>query len=131
MGLISCCIREQGKSGGERTRVCLLVTRKIEPNRWVHSKNLQTLQIFYNYKNTIKEIHIHNEKGSDTLRQLRSALETGARGQGEQRIEHVIVGDINLHHPAWVGEKVQGEEGAGDLIELTDNARMELWMEPR
>jgi hypothetical protein len=69
----------------------------------VHGRDLQTLQISYDYKGTTKEIHIHNvynEKGSDTLHQLRGALGVGTRGQGEQRVEHVIVGDVNLHHPA-------------------------------
>jgi Endonuclease-reverse transcriptase len=108
----------------------------MDPGHWkhvVHSRDLQTLQISYSYKGMTKEIHIqnvYNEKGSDTLHQLRGASGVRTRRQGEQRIEHVIVGDVNLHHPAWGGDKAQRDEEAEDLIELTDNTQMELWMEP-
>ena len=35
-------------------------------------------------------------------------------------VEHVLLGDFNLHHPSWGGERVQrADEAARELIDIT------------
>ena len=39
---------------------------------------------------------------------------------------HIILRDINLHHPIWGGAHVKVDDEANELIELTDKLGLEL-----
>ncbi|KAJ5212868.1 hypothetical protein N7449_000037 [Penicillium cf. viridicatum] len=42
----------------------------------------------------------------------------------------MIAGDFNLHHPAWGGIEATQDPGSDRLIELCDEADLDLWLEP-
>ncbi|KAJ6003542.1 hypothetical protein N7522_006234 [Penicillium canescens] len=42
----------------------------------------------------------------------------------------IVLGDFNLHHPAWGGEDAVQDASADALIELTDSADLDLWLAP-
>jgi hypothetical protein len=43
--------------------------------------------------------------------------------------DHIILGDINLHHPMWGGAHVKVDNEANKLIELIDKLGLELLTE--
>ncbi|KAI9034948.1 uncharacterized protein KD926_004996 [Aspergillus affinis] len=40
------------------------------------------------------------------------------------------MGDFNLHHPAWGGERSERDPSSDQLLELTDTRCLDLWLEP-
>jgi hypothetical protein len=42
----------------------------------------------------------------------------------------IVLGDFNLHHPAWGGDDAVQDSHADTLIELTDIADLDLWLAP-
>jgi retrotransposon-encoded endonuclease/reverse transcriptase-like protein len=114
-------------------RVCFYVNKRLPPGSWSvthHCGDTQTLTI--NLEATpqqeIRTIQIHNvynpspssyssrEPGS--LEKLRNCLEAAGTATG---IEHIVVGDFNLHHPYWCGTKRLTQHTAADrLIDIAD-----------
>jgi hypothetical protein len=43
--------------------------------------------------------------------------------------DHIILRDMNLHHPTWGGTYVKADNEANKLIELTDELGLELLIE--
>jgi hypothetical protein len=99
---------------------------------WHHeaiSRDYQTIKIRYfrgSEKRAITIHNIYNQNGTNTLQLLRDQL---AMAKGNQE-DHVVVGDINLHHPIWGGPNVTGDDIAEDFIHDMDEADMELMTEP-
>ncbi|OQD70292.1 hypothetical protein PENANT_c265G00793, partial [Penicillium antarcticum] len=46
------------------------------------------------------------------------------------RSRTIVIGDFNLHHPAWGGDDAVQDANADALIELTDSADLDLWLAP-
>ncbi|KAI9034750.1 uncharacterized protein KD926_006125, partial [Aspergillus affinis] len=42
----------------------------------------------------------------------------------------LLLGDFNLHHPAWGGERSERDLSSDQLLELTDTRCLDLWLEP-
>ena len=42
----------------------------------------------------------------------------------------MIAGDFNLHHPTWGGTEATQDPGSDKVIELCDEADLDLWLEP-
>ena len=77
--------------------------------------------------NERKRLHIHNIyreaiQGDTTaaLDLLNSVLEEDPEGQ------HLVVGDLNLHHPAWGGLDVEGDREAEQLLTIMDEQQLAL-----
>lgn len=106
------------------TRVCFYVRKGIALSSWTythHSADYTTLHLF---TTNHRKIHVHNiynqMKGGNapfsTLRKLEEVLSEYAGNKDE----HLVLGDFNLHHPAWGGEdSTTIDPEAEDLISLT------------
>lgn len=74
-----------------------------------------------------KRLHIHNIyreaiRGdiTESLDLLNSLLEEDPAGQ------HLVVGDLNLHHPTWGGLDVEGDREAEQLLTIMDEQQLSL-----
>jgi exonuclease III len=119
------------------TRVCFYVNKALHPGKWSvtnHHKDMQTLTIDLNrapgQESTPIQIHnVYNPSPASytsqemgTLATLRTCLETAGTG-----IEHVVIGDFNLHHPLWNATSRFTQHAAADhLIEIAAENLLEL-----
>ena len=84
-----------------RARVCLYISRKIDPQFWkytVHSVDCQEIEIQYRHSQ-LRIINLYNpnpwnKTGTSTIDILEHVV--NRRSQ-----EYIILGDFNLRHPAW------------------------------
>ena len=116
-------------------RVCFYVNKRLDLASWTvttHSQDLQTLTIRYEDEGEQKAIDIHNiynpsptsysSQEQGTLAILRNALETTVDSRN-----HIVLGDLNLHHPLWSGNERLTQHNAADLlIDLAHDANLEL-----
>ncbi|GFF29182.1 hypothetical protein IFM61606_10307 [Aspergillus udagawae] len=114
-----------------RARVCLYVSRKIDPMKWkhtVHSRDCQELELHYG-TGTLRLYNIYNprldaDSQTDTLDILEQVI-------NRQNSSCLLLGDFNLHHPAWGGDYIRHTDTRSDkLLELTDAWLLDLWTEP-
>jgi hypothetical protein len=121
-----------------RARVCCFIHKRIKTASWhheAHTRDYQTIRIQYYRGGEARTLTIHNiynQAGTGTLQRLRDQLTAAATISTANGTpdDHIIVGDINLHHPIWGGPHAATEEEAEDFIQDMDEAGMELLMEP-
>ncbi len=111
-------------------RVCFFVNTRLDRAKWTfkeHSKDLITLDLQYMEHKQRKCLHIHNIyreaiRGdvTETLERLNNLFEEDSDGQ------HVVVGDFNLHHPAWGGLGIEGDREAEQLLTIIDERQLSL-----
>ncbi|EED11574.1 conserved hypothetical protein [Talaromyces stipitatus ATCC 10500] len=106
----------------QRARVALFVNKSIDPASWSHtvvSPDYQILHIRYQRRlpNSNPEsyephdLYIHN---------IYRSSRTSA---------HLVLGDMNVHHPAWGGPGTKIDEQATKLLEIMDRHGIELTTE--
>jgi hypothetical protein len=110
--------------------VCLFISKKLDPGTWscqLISQDYQLLKLRKAHQDrdwTDLFIHnIYNRPGSDTLEQLRDELSRRPHG------EHVVLGDMNAHHPAWGGVGTKTDREAEQLLEITNEWSLEMTTE--
>jgi len=114
-------------------RIAIYVTKEIVTTSWeaiFHSGDLATLKI----QTEGPTIHIHNcynphrpytDQGLGTLPLIQKAI------QNSIGVEHILLGDFNLHHPKWGGNLTQTQHRtANTLIEIIEEKRLHLLTEP-
>jgi Endonuclease-reverse transcriptase len=115
-----------GSDNPERPRVALYVAKSIDPSQWTHtavSRDHQILRIQYKRGDAAHSLCIHNiynEPRSTTFNQLDSELAK------HPEAEHIVLGDMNVHHPTWGGPGTPIESEAEHLLEIMDQHRIEL-----
>jgi len=110
---------------GSRARVCMYVSKRIgtEWTHYAHSAFCQEVRIQSPTLGTLRILNIYNECGTtDTVELLHELL--------NPRDQIMLLGDFNLHHPAWGGIDSTQDPGSDKLIELCDIANLDLWLEP-
>ena len=107
--------------------VCLFVSRKIDPSTWSCQLVTQDYQLFKlrttRLGNDLTDLFVHNvynRPGSNTLAQLRCEM---AR---RPFAEHVVLGDMNAHHPIWGGIGTRADKEAEQLLDITDELDLDL-----
>ena len=107
--------------------VCFFVSRKVDPSTWscqLISQDYQLLKLRKAHRGrdwTDLFVHnVYNRPGSNTLARLRSEL---AR---RPLAEHVVLGDMNAHHPTWGGVGTKADKEAEELLEITNEQDLEL-----
>ena len=110
--------------------ICFFVSRKIDPSTWSCQLITQDYQLLKLRRAHIGKdwtdlfIHnVYNRPGSDTLVRLRNEL---AR---RPLAEHIVVGDMNAHHPTWGGPGVRADDEAEQLLQIADEQDLELTTE--
>ncbi|KAJ6029797.1 hypothetical protein N7499_012205 [Penicillium canescens] len=112
---------------GERTRVCMLISKRM--GQWTHhahGRDVHEVRIRTGEKGEkdLRVVNIYNPVGSiETVTTLEDVF-------GRNMRSSIIVGDFNLHHPAWGGDNAVQDADADALIELTDSADLDLWLAP-
>jgi ribonuclease HI len=117
-------------SSGSQPGVCLFVSKTLDPSTWscqLISQDYQLLKLRRAHcgrDGTDLFVHnIYNRPGSNTLEQLRCELSKRPLG------EHVILGDMNAHHPMWGGLGTRTDNEAKQLIEIATEWGLELTTE--
>ncbi|KAJ5820630.1 hypothetical protein N7474_006221 [Penicillium riverlandense] len=124
------------ETGPSPTGVCLFVSKKIDPRTWSCQQVTTDYQIpkvrraHQGRDWTDLFIHnIYNRLGSGTFDVLREELAKRPFG------EHIVLGDMDVHNPAWGGLGTQIHQEAEDLLlimheqglQLTTEERIETW----
>ncbi|KAI9037099.1 putative RNA-directed DNA polymerase from transposon X-element, partial [Aspergillus affinis] len=122
--------------GDERARVCLYISRQIDPNTWkhtVHSKDVQELKLTDADGQQVRIFNIYNrpdEVDSTTLDLVTSLTTPAGPTNSSTNPRLLLLGDFNLHHPAWEGERSKRDSSSDQLLELIDTRYLDLWLEP-
>ncbi|KNG79995.1 putative reverse transcriptase [Aspergillus nomiae NRRL 13137] len=141
--------------GDQRARVALYISRKINPRTWrhtVHSADCQELELHVQGRK-LRIFNIYNPGPWDTNRTgTVELLDRVVAPRGD----HIILGDFNLHHPAWSEQdahadpsqidrttttdidtdetgrdrRTRTDRRAPKLLEFTDSRLLDLWLEP-
>lgn len=141
--------------GDQRARVAFYVSRKINPRTWrhtVHSADCQELELQVQGRK-LQIFNIYNPGPWDTNRaDTVELLDRVVAPKGD----HIILGDFNLHHPAWSerdahadpsqtdqttttnidtdetgrDRRTRTDRRAPQLLEFTDSRLLDLWLEP-
>lgn len=115
----------------EQPGVCLFVSKKIDPAKWscqLISRDYQLLKVrrqqLYDGSWTDVFIHnIYNRPRSGTLELL------GEQLRCRPLAEHIIVGDMNAHHPRWGGPGAKQDAEGEDLLYIMDEHDLVLTTE--
>ncbi|EED20831.1 hypothetical protein TSTA_040250 [Talaromyces stipitatus ATCC 10500] len=122
-------------NNNKRARMALFVNKSINPASWSHtviSPDYQILHIHYQrclHSNSNSEPHdlyihnIYNEPRSTTFTHIDREL---TRLGCSQTTAHIVLGDMNAHHPAWGGPGTKIDEQATELLEIMDRHGIEL-----
>lgn len=114
---------------GERARVALYVNKMIDPAKWTHtaiSPDYQILHLRHLRGEQPHDLYIHNiynELRSPTFDLLDREL---TRLGHSPTIEHLVLGDMNVHHPAWGGPGTKIDNEGTELLEIADRHELEL-----
>ncbi|GMG17201.1 unnamed protein product [Aspergillus oryzae] len=114
--------------GTDRARVCLYISRRIDPRTWkhtVHSRDCQEIEIQHK-RGRLRIINIYNPgpwdrtATSDTIDLLDRIVD-------RQSQEYIILGDFNLHHPAWCDPDARDTLGTRGHIDTdTESIRTDI-----
>ena len=118
------------ETGGGRARVCIYISERVGTNwtHYAHSKFCQEVR-FQTGLSEICFFNIYNECGTTGTVDLLNNLLYGNQ-QRHSRRHLMIAGDFNLHHPTWGGIEATQDSGSDKLIELCDEADLDMWLEP-
>jgi hypothetical protein len=114
-----------------RARVALYINKKIDPAMWTHttvSPDYQILHLRHLRGDTPHNLYIHNiyndtKSPISTFDLLHRELTRLGRSQ---TIEHLVIGDMNVHHPAWGGPGTKIDNEGTELLEIADRHELEL-----
>jgi endonuclease/exonuclease/phosphatase family metal-dependent hydrolase len=128
----------------EDVNVCWYINKRIDPQSWevnYWSKNLATLKIKVaapasqsGAMGAEREVWLHNVYNQDPGNRIAANLEStdilpAIRGALSTitAVEHILLGDFNLHHPAWNNEgRMTHDDQADTLLEITRTRSLEL-----
>jgi len=124
--------------GDKDSRVCTYINKRIQTDKWSethHTKDFTTITLRTQGVQTehdqqeLRTINIHNvynqqsshseTQETESLRTLREALKMPG--------EHIIIGDLNLHHPSWGGPSYPMQHKLADnLLDIVRDADLNL-----
>ncbi len=111
------------------TRVCIYISKRIAQAEWYvtnHFPDLCTLHLQINPDRTIQIPNIYNLAPTNSpprgcIPHLGKALAAQKDG------EHVVVGDLNFHHPAWAGIHIPvTDRNSEDLLSVVEEFGLQL-----
>jgi hypothetical protein len=112
-------------------RTCLYISKNIDPATWSHrviNKDYQLLKLRRSNGEDWTDLFIHNVYRQSNDAVMLDALQ--AQLQCRRDAEHVIVGDLNLHHPAWGGPNAKRKALSERLLDILDDHALEVINEP-
>ncbi|KAI9037701.1 exonuclease/endonuclease/phosphatase family protein [Aspergillus affinis] len=67
---------------------------------------------------------------STTLDLVTSLITLTGSTNSSTNLRLLLLGDFNLYHPAWGGERSKRDSSSDQLLELMDTRCLDLWLEP-
>lgn len=118
------------------TRVCFFVHKRLDHTRWrfdSQGRDICPLTLEVGDANAAQKLAIFNvynpPKGAQDRTGVLTALDEFLTRSGTA--EQIVVGDFNLHHPMWGGERVvQADAEALELIEVMEHHGLESTLQP-
>ncbi|EKG09293.1 Endonuclease/exonuclease/phosphatase [Macrophomina phaseolina MS6] len=113
-------------------RTCIFVNKRIAPSSWAvtyHASDLCTLHLrAADNSNARGAIHIHNVYSPPRATGATSSLhELAAALREHPNDQHIVLGDLNLHHPLWTGPEYGHQDPEADeLIHLLERFSLHL-----
>ncbi|KAJ5151525.1 uncharacterized protein N7482_010777 [Penicillium canariense] len=110
-------VKDARSGEAERTRVCMFVSKRIDPSIWSHTvvnADYQILKLRRNQRDGWTDLFVHNIYRHDTNKEQLQRLYSEIAKRPEA--EHVVVGDFNLHHPLWGGPSVRKTEQEAHIL---------------
>lgn len=109
------------------TRVCFFIHKRLALSTWNvkhHTPDFSILEIRISNARTIRIHNIYNpcqQSGDPSL--IPTIVDR--LNESPSNIEHILLGDFNLHHPLWGGLGTAVDEDTEHLILLTQRTDME------
>ena len=119
------------RQGG--ARVCLYINKRIPVSSWRVIKNeADYLQVQFELTDGLFTIHNVYSQTPETHRTVEWNTPLPRLLQAiEEPGQHLLVGDFNLHHPLWGGERVRRAHAAAEpLARLALAGRLDLLTDP-
>lgn len=114
---------------GKNTRVALLVNKRLRLADWSAWQENDCIQVFrlWTPEGVLRVVNVYvAAEGGRVVLGPDSALRRVPRLLVEEE-ECVLLGDFNLHHPSWGGERVRrADEAARELIDMTSQRDLHL-----
>lgn len=113
-----------------QTRVCFFISKRLKPGSWsiiFHSPDLVTPCLKTSCGPAINFHNVYNPVAHTGENQL-PLLENALAANLEQK--HLVVGDVNLHHPSWGGPHIRANNGSEDLLILSKAYDLSLLLPP-
>jgi ribonuclease HI len=113
------------------TRVCYYINKRIDAATWsvaYISKDIISLRIREPRSGkTTQIVNVYNESGTDTLSTLGETI-----GKIDTCDETIILGDFNIHHPAWSAtpRRSNDRSGANQLLSIIEDFQLHLLTVP-
>jgi hypothetical protein len=114
---------------GVRACVALFVNKQVNPAMWTHivvSLDYQILHLRHTRGEQSHDLYLHNLYNEPRLPTFNLLDRELARLGRSPTIEHLILGDMNVHHPAWGGPGTNIDTEATELLEIVDRHEIEL-----
>jgi len=114
---------------GAPTKVCLFIHKDIDQSRWTHQAhngNLQTWCLQYTRGDQDRILYIHNiyinerRVAQTILHQLDTVIQDIETTEKNPHRDHLVLGDFNLHHPAWGGPGIAPHAETSHLLQFLD-----------
>lgn len=114
---------------GCRARVCMFISKRIgEHTHLAHSRDCQEVRIKTESSGELRIVNVYNDQQQGAaLRLLQDKLPSIREQEG---VSYLVLGDFNLHHPAWGGDDAPRDAGAEDLLDLMETAGLDNWLAP-
>ncbi|KAJ5740912.1 hypothetical protein N7493_000784 [Penicillium malachiteum] len=117
----------------EQPRVYIFVLKRLAGwTHYTHSRDMQELWLKIISAGEIRLFNVYNKLGQwgglDMVKGV--ILPVSKQRHTLLIISYLVVGDFNLHHPAWGGDMACEDPRVDDVIELMDSADLDLWLEP-
>ena len=117
----------ESETGG-RARVCLFISKRLgEHTHLVHSRDCQEVRI-KSERSELRIINVYNDQQHGAA--LRLLQETLPPTREQKGVSYLILGDFNLHHPAWGGDDAPRDARAEDLLDLMESVGLDNWLAP-
>ncbi|KAI9036090.1 uncharacterized protein KD926_002467 [Aspergillus affinis] len=97
------------------------------------TEDVQELELTDADGQQVRIFNIYNrpdETDSATLDLVTSLITPTGPTNSSTNPRLLLLGDFNLHHPAWGGERSERDSSSDQLLELTDTRCLDLWLEP-
>jgi hypothetical protein len=102
---------------GGRARTCLYINKRIPLAKWQSYEELDYYRVKIDTQQGPITIHNIYSEIPETLRTVAWNTPINSMLQAVQAPgQHLVVGDFNLHHPLWEGQRVTQIHTAADIL---------------